>query len=121
MPYKFPAESESGWGINFAHQGEVIFASWFTYDLTGKGLWLVMTAPNTGSNIFSGTLLQVSGPAFDAVPFDPNQIVRNAWGTLRFTFIDCNHGTVDFNSVIGYGAGSMNLTRLTQPLGLNCP
>ena len=39
-----PASSESGWGINFAHQGDTIFASWFTYDLTGKGLWLVMTA-----------------------------------------------------------------------------
>ncbi|MGC1818702.1 MAG: S8 family peptidase, partial [Casimicrobiaceae bacterium] len=27
-----PAGSESGWGINFAHQGDVIFATWFTYD-----------------------------------------------------------------------------------------
>ena len=25
-----PAGSESGWGINFAHQGDQIFASWFT-------------------------------------------------------------------------------------------
>jgi hypothetical protein len=88
-----PAGSESGWGINFAHQGEVIFASWFTYDLTGKGLWLVMTAPNTGSNIFSGTLLQVSGPAFDAVPFDPNQIVGTPVGSGTLTFTDANSGT----------------------------
>ncbi|HEX7273240.1 MAG TPA: hypothetical protein VF420_13935, partial [Casimicrobiaceae bacterium] len=28
-----PAGSESGWGVNFAHQGDTIFASWFTYDL----------------------------------------------------------------------------------------
>ncbi|TMG87516.1 MAG: hypothetical protein E6H78_01000, partial [Betaproteobacteria bacterium] len=34
--WKSPAESESGWGINFAHQGDTIFATWFTYDLTGK-------------------------------------------------------------------------------------
>ncbi|HEX6793354.1 MAG TPA: glycosyl hydrolase family 28-related protein, partial [Casimicrobiaceae bacterium] len=27
-----PAGSESGWGINFAHQGDIIFATWFTYD-----------------------------------------------------------------------------------------
>ena len=27
-----PATSEDGWGINFAHQGDTIFASWFTYD-----------------------------------------------------------------------------------------
>jgi hypothetical protein len=28
--WKSPAGSESGWGINFAHQGDVIFATWFT-------------------------------------------------------------------------------------------
>ena len=36
--------NESGWGVNFAHQGDLIFASWFTYDLSGKGTWLVTTA-----------------------------------------------------------------------------
>ena len=53
--------------------------------------------------------------------FNPTQIVPNPWGTLTFTFTDCNHGRVDFNSIAGYGAGSMNLTRLTQPAGLSCP
>ena len=37
------------------------------------------------------------------------------------SFTDCNHGHVDFNSTAGYGAGSMNLTRLTQPADLKCP
>ena len=27
-----PPNSESGWGINLTHQGDVIFATWFTYD-----------------------------------------------------------------------------------------
>jgi hypothetical protein len=88
-----PAGSESGWGINFAHQGDVIFASWFTYDLTGKGWWLVMNAPNTGGNTFSGPLLTVTGPAFDAVPFDPNQVVGTSVGTGTLTFTDANNGT----------------------------
>jgi hypothetical protein len=35
--WNLPAGSEAGWGINFSHQGSVIFASWFTYDMTGKG------------------------------------------------------------------------------------
>ena len=38
-----PAGSESGWGLALAHQGDLIFVSWFTYDLTGKAWWLVMT------------------------------------------------------------------------------
>ena len=53
--------------------------------------------------------------------FDSNRIVHNLWGTLTFTFTDCDHGRVDFNSVLDYGTGSMNLTRLTQPAGLACP
>ena len=88
-----PAGSESGWGINFAHQGDVIFASWFTYDLHGKGWWLVMTAPSTGGNTFSGTLVTVTGPAFDAVPFDPSQVVGTPVGTGTLTFVDANNGS----------------------------
>ncbi|HEX7327114.1 MAG TPA: S8 family peptidase, partial [Casimicrobiaceae bacterium] len=38
-----PATSESGWGLNVAHQGNLIFATWFTYDTSGKALWLSMT------------------------------------------------------------------------------
>ncbi len=53
--------------------------------------------------------------------FDPSRIVNNRWGTLTFTFTDCSHGKVDFESVLGYGSGSMNLTRLTQPAALACP
>ncbi len=52
-----PADSESGWGINFAHQGDVIFATWFTYDLTGKAWWLSMTADKTGERRLLGHAL----------------------------------------------------------------
>src|SRR5262249_27261623 len=38
-----PADSESGWGVNLQQQGDVLFATWFTYDVTGKGQWLVMS------------------------------------------------------------------------------
>ena len=81
-----PAESESGWGINFAHQGEVIFATWFTYDASGKGWWLFMTATQDAPNRFAGTIYQTRGPAFDAVPFSPSAVAVSAAGSgvLRF-------------------------------------
>lgn len=88
-----PAGSESGWGMNFAQQGSIIFATWFTYDLSGKGWWLSMTAPATGPNTFAGTLYQTSGSAFDAVPFDPSLVVRTAVGTATLSFTDANNGT----------------------------
>ena len=92
-----PAGSESGWGINFAHQGDAIFASWFTYDSTGKGLWLVMTATKTGDGVYAGTLSQLTGPAFDAVPFpplgSPGGAVATVVGTGTLTFTDTNGGS----------------------------
>lgn len=87
-----PAGSESGWGINFAHQGSVIFATWFTYDVDGKGLWLSVAAFAVKPGTFSGTLARTSGPPFDAAPFDPSLVTRTPVGTASFAFSDGSHG-----------------------------
>jgi len=88
-----PAGIEAGWGINFAHQGNVIFATWFTYDLAGNFWWLSMTANETSNNTFSGTLYQTSGPAFYAVPFNPAAVTATPVGTGTLTFSNGNDGT----------------------------
>ena len=88
-----PGGSESGWGINIAHQGDVIFATWFTHDATGKAWWLSMTAEKTAENVYSGTLYQANGPAFNAVPFDPNQVTRTPVGSGTLTFSGAGSGT----------------------------
>ena len=88
-----PAGSESGWGINFAHQGDIIFATWFTYDTTGKAWWLTMTANKTAANTYSGALYQTKGPAFSAVPFSPSQVTATAVGSGTLTFSDASTGT----------------------------
>ena len=96
-----PANSESGWGINFAHQGDIIFATWFTYDTTGKAWWLTMTANQSAPDTYTGTLYQTTGPAFNATPFDPSKVVATAVGTGTLTFSDANAGTFAYtvNSV----------------------
>jgi len=88
-----PAGSESGWGINLAHQGDTIFASWFTYDATGKGLWLVMTAPKTAPNTYAGILFTTTGPAFNAVPFNPNAVTGTQVGNATLSFSDANNAS----------------------------
>jgi hypothetical protein len=86
---------EAGWGINFAHDGDTIFASWFTYDGTGKGWWLVMTANKSAANTYTGTLYQGTGPAFNAVPFPPlgapGGATPAAVGTGTLVFTDANN------------------------------
>ena len=49
--WKSPAASESGWGLNITHQGDILFATWFTYDRDGNGMWLVIPQANMISNI----------------------------------------------------------------------
>jgi serine protease len=96
--WRLPAASESGWGINLAHQGNAIFATWFTYDVGGKAWWLSMTALKTGSSpeTYTGDLIATRGPAFSAVPFNPGQVTRTVVGTGTLTFPDYNHGRFEY-------------------------
>ncbi len=110
--------SQSGQGLHVEVLSDNRFyASWFTFNPAGTQAWV------TGVGTYSGhtaTITEVQLPTGGRFPtFDPHEIVRNAWGTLRFSFTDCNHATMDFNSVAG--SGRMSLTRLTQPAGLICP
>jgi hypothetical protein len=88
-----PPGSESGWGINFAHQGDVIFATWFTYDASGKALWLSMSADKTAAGAYAGPVLQTAGPPFDRVPFQPVLVRSAAVGAGTLTFDDRGGGT----------------------------
>jgi hypothetical protein len=109
-----PADSEPGWGLNIAHQGNVIFATWFTYDATGKGWWLSMTAApptvtTTPATTFTGTLVQSTGPPFDSVPFNPSLVRSVAVGTATLTFTDLDNGT--FAYTINGATQTKNITR----------
>src|SRR5213593_4857840 len=83
-----PAGSESGWGINLTHQGDRIFATWFTYDTTGKEWWLAMSAHSTAMNTFSGILYETRGPPFDTAPFNPADVTVIPVGLGSLTFSD---------------------------------
>lgn len=90
------AGHESGWGINLAHQGDVIFATWFTYDTNGNAWWLSMTADKVADDVYTGTLYQTRGPAFNAVPFDPLKVTKVPVGAGTLTFASANSGTFTY-------------------------
>jgi len=91
-----PNLAEAGWGINFTHQGSIIFASWFTYDVNGKPWWLTMTALQQSDGSFTGSIDVTAGPPFSAVPFDPTHVTHATVGTGRLTFSDANNGTFSY-------------------------
>ena len=96
--YKSPAESEAGWGLNIAHQGDILFVTWFTYDVDGSQMWLVGSRIEkmTGNN-YSGTLYRTTGPAFNAMPFTPITAANlTAVGTVNLSFADSGNGTFQY-------------------------
>jgi len=62
--------AESGWGVNFNHQGEVIFATLFTYGFDGSATWFSATLFRTpGGADYLGDLYRTRGPVFNANPW----------------------------------------------------
>jgi hypothetical protein len=91
--------AESGWGVNVTQQGEVLFATLFSYGADGKGLWLVMSAgTRQADGSYLGDLYRTTGPAFNAQPFTPIGAGNvTQVGTMRFRFIDGVTGTLDYS------------------------
>jgi serine protease len=116
-----PSGAESGWGVNIAQQGATIFATWFTYDANHNPLWLSVTAMQTFPATYQGTLYLASGPAFNAVPFDPVQVNRTAVGIATFTFGDGNDGTFAYNVDLGDGVNKSSQVKQITRQVLDAP
>ncbi len=102
--------AESGWGINFAQQGDRVYATWYTYDLDGTPLWLTVLASRQGtSNVYTGTLFRSSGPRFDQ--YDPTQFQTQPVGPATFTFTDGNHATFEYSVMYAPLPGPVHQTK----------
>jgi hypothetical protein len=86
---------ESGWGINISHQGDIIFALLYTYDLNGTPMWLYMSNGNKQADgSYSGSLYRSTGqwfgnPGWSAAKSEPvgsMRIVFNASGTATLNY-----------------------------------
>jgi hypothetical protein len=108
--WKSPANSESGWGINIAQQGDIIFATWFTYDASGKGMWLVASDVRQSSpGMWSGALYSTTGPAFNAPAWDVSKVKTTPVGSITFAFDGTSSATV--TAVVNGTTVSKSITR----------
>ena len=88
--------AESGWGLNVAQQGQVVFATLFTYGANGQGLWLFMSrGERQGDGSYLGDLFRATGPAFNASPW--TSITSTRVGTMRLRFANGESGTLDYS------------------------
>ncbi len=91
---------ESGWGLNVNHQGDVIFATLFTYDASGNPMWLVLAngARQGASSTFTGDLYRTTGSPFNAVPYVPSaasDVVKV--GTMTVAFSGTSDATLTYS------------------------
>ena len=101
----------------------IMLAIWFTYTPDGSGQnWIY------AQGTYDPTKATATLPAFLSTGakfppnFKPGEITTQPWGTLTFTFTDCNNGAAGWNSIVpGYGSGSLPIVRLTAIGGAACP
>ena len=105
-----PNGAESGWGVAFAHQGNSIFATWYTYNVDHTPLWLSALARRQGTgNVYTGPIYQTSGPRFDA--YDTTKVVTNPVGTATITFVDGSDATFGYSVMVAPFPGPITQTK----------
>ena len=110
-----PAGSESGWGINLAHQGDVIFLTWFTYDANGKAWWLSMTAARTAPQTYAGTLYRTIGQPFFSTFYQHGAAF--AVGTASLTFSNATKGAFSYQVNDGANVATQTKAIVMQTFG----
>lgn len=120
-----PTVGQQGHGFQFEILSDNrILAIWFVFTPDGTGqTWLY----SQGS--YDPASNTVTLPAYVSVgaKFPPNYNVSDRhltqWGTLTFTFTDCNRGTASWTSTAaGYPpSGSFPIARVTSIAGTTCP
>jgi len=123
-----PSANQGGHGFQIEIlPGNGILAIWFVFNPAGSAQnWIYSQGaydPNTNT-VTIPTFLEQGG----AFPpnFDATKLSAPAWGSLQFTFSDCNNGTVAWKSnaasaAAGYGDVTFPIQRLTSIAGTTCP
>ena len=94
--YAAPAESQAGWGVNVAQQGDVLFATLFVYGADGTPRWYVAPSlASTAPTAFSGQLFTVGTGTWFGAPWTGISSVR-AVGTIGFTFDSATTGSMTY-------------------------
>jgi hypothetical protein len=100
-----------------------VFLVWFTYPPgPGGGAqqdWIAGLGYIENDHIVVERLETLHGAAFGP-GFDPDGVVREAWGRLEMVFSDCSRGRVNYEGPDTYGEGSLDIVRLSGIDGLAC-
>ncbi len=88
---------EGGWGVSIAHQGDLLFPVWYTYDQQGRPVWITSTPARQSDGSYLGDAYRFDGTPFNLIDGPAYQPGQNL-GTVRYTRID--EDTLRYDSVV---------------------
>lgn len=115
-----PATDGEGWFV-LATASDRLLVTWYTYDPLDatRQVWLIADGSFDGRR-FDGSVVITRGTRFGA-EFNPANVVRIPWGTLRIDFANCANASMTYESTVsGFGSGNRNLRQLAATSGLSC-
>lgn len=114
-----PVLDGTGWIVEAQADGNAV-VTWYTYDAQGELFWLIGSGRIDGNVLNIVSLLSARGARFGDA-FDPDDVVREDWGSLRMRLETCGTARFEFASVLPeFGSGLFDAVRLGQVAGLDC-
>jgi hypothetical protein len=114
-----PDHNGEGFNLEVLIDGRAV-VYWFSYDPQGNRRWFYGLGENQDGRLIFDNMLTSSGGIFGP-DFNPLDVDHTGWGSLVLE-LDCHGGTASYNSTeAGFGAGTLNLVRLTNIDQLDCP
>lgn len=111
-----PERNGEGFSLQFLPDGRVAVL-WFTYTDEGGQRWFTGIGRIEGKTLLVDELFETSGGSFGP-DFDPAAVSLTPAGTMKFEFIGCNAGTVEYD-VDGI-QGKHDLVRLLNMRSIEC-
>lgn len=114
-----PAQSGHGFHIEYQDSG-LVFMTWYTFDAAGDRLWITATGPMS-DNQATLSAHEAIGGAFPPA-FVRDNVRVMPWGSFDIAFQDCSHANFRWTPLASTGlpAGSINVVRLSEPMGGGC-
>ena len=109
--------SESGWGLSIAHQGDTLFAIWYTFDHDGSPMWLVMPDARLDGDDMEG--MTMMGMEMMGMTRNPPRysgtIYRSSMPSKKLVMTEVGMGTLLFKdrdrAVFGYTVGNFSAAK----------
>jgi len=123
-----PQQGGQGFQIEAATNNNMVVI-WFVFapkddsnPTASEQNWIYAQGPySTTTNTVTLPAVLLTGAKFPP-NFLSSDVQQTPWGSLTFTFTDCNNGTATWAPTLaGYTAGSLAISRLTQIDGTTCP